>query len=186
VPYLVYSPRFEDWEILRFLLPALPFILIVCAGGVALVVRERSHPVRMQLAAIIVAVIAAVGSYMFVSSRHLIDLWQQELRYRLVGDWFAKNTPANSVAIAALHGGSLRYYSGRPTIRPEKLPEGSLPQTIESLDRAGYETYIVLEQGDELEEYQRRFHPDAIDSLESTPQARIRGVYIIRLTNKHR
>jgi hypothetical protein len=32
-PYLVYAPRFEDWEILRFLLPGMPFIAAVCACG---------------------------------------------------------------------------------------------------------------------------------------------------------
>ena len=180
-PYLVYAPRFEDWEVLRFLLPGLPAALIVCAAGVSLLVGGRSHRPRMFVAGACVAIAAAFQSYSFLARQHLPELWQQELRYPLVGRWFATNTPANSVALAALHGGSIRYYSGRPTLRLDALPGGALARTLLALQQAGYEPYLVVEQGDEFEAYQRRFPDDPNTSVTMTPETRIRGVYVFRL-----
>jgi hypothetical protein len=56
-----------------------------------------------------------------------------------------------------------------------------LLETVRSLQRAAYVPYAVLEQGDELEALERRFHPGAIESLTIAPETRIRGVYILRL-----
>jgi len=180
-PYLVYATRFDDWEILRFLLPGLVFVFMACACGVAVLVRGGAERVRTQLAVACVALVVAAASLGFLARHHVFDLWRQESKYPLVGDWFAKNTPANAVAIAALHSGSLRYYSGRATLRMEGVPEGKLLETVDALQKAGYEPYLVLEQPDEIEAYQRRFHPDAIGSLKLYPRAEIRSVYIIRL-----
>jgi hypothetical protein len=179
-PYLVYAPRFEDWEVLRFLLPGLPFLFIVCAGGV-IQLAGRSHEMRARLVAMGVAAAATAGSYVFVSQQHVFALREQERKYSLVGEWFASHAPARAVAIASLHSGSLRYYSGRAILRMEALPERRLYETVRALQDAGYAPFTVLEVGDEFEEYQRRFQPDRIAGLISDPVIRIRGVDIFQL-----
>ena len=180
-PYLIYAPRFEDWEILRFLLPGLPFVFIVCASGVVWLAKGDRHALRAQMVATVLAAMISVGSYAFLSDHHVFDMHVHEMKYPLVGEWFAKNTPRNAVAIAALHSGSLRFYGNRAVLRIEALPDGMLLETVRSLQRAAYVPYLVIEQGDEYEELARRFHPDAIGSLTVTPEARIRGVQILRL-----
>jgi hypothetical protein len=180
-PYLLYAPRFEDWEILRFLLPGLPFVFIVCASGVVWLARARRHRLRGEIVGAVVAAAIAAGSYAFLTDHHVFDLHVHEMKYPLVGEWFAAHTPQNAVAIAALHGGSLRFYSHRATLRVDALPEDMLLETVRALQRADYVPYVVLEQGEEYEEFDRRFHPDLIASLTVTPEARLRGVYILRL-----
>jgi 4-amino-4-deoxy-L-arabinose transferase-like glycosyltransferase len=179
-PYFVYAPRFEDWEILRFLLPGLPFVFGVCACGVAGAAGE-ARSLRPAIAAAIVALAATFWSYHAVTTRGVLDVREQERKYPLVGSWFGAQTSPRAVAIAALHSGSLRYYTGRPTLRMDALPAASLGPVISALQAGGYEPYLVLEQGDEFVEYLHRFQPDRIAGLTQDPLANIRGVYVIRL-----
>jgi 4-amino-4-deoxy-L-arabinose transferase-like glycosyltransferase len=183
-PYLVYASIFDDWEILRFLLPALVFVFAVCAIGVAAIARLAFSPgsARDALALTGVAIAVTIGTLMFLERRDAFDLWQIEMKYRMVGEWFAAKTPANAVAISSLHSGSLRYYSGRTTLLMDALPAGRLGEIVSTLRRNGYDPYVVLEQGDELSTYLGRFHPDGIPVLESDVLTRIRGVYVVHLS----
>ena len=183
-PYLIYAPPFEDWEILRFLLPGLPFVFVVCARGIVAIGRVGDRPAGAYVAATITAIVLAGGSYAFLQRQHAFDLSVQEQRYRLVGEWFAAHTPPRAVAISSIHSGSLRIYAGRPTVRAELLPDGSLVETVSALERAGYVPYIALEEGDEYEAFDRRFHPFSDAALDVIPEGRVRGVPFLRLTLK--
>jgi len=185
-PYLVYAPPFEDWQILRFLLPGLPFVFVVCAKGITSIGRAADHPVRAHVVATIAAIVLAGGSYAFLQREDVFDVAVQEQRYRLVGEWFGARTPPQSVAISSLHSGSLRIYAGRPTVRAELLPDGSLVETVGALERAGYVPYLALEQGDEYEAFDRRFHPFAEAALDIIPEGRVRGVAFLRLAIRPR
>jgi hypothetical protein len=183
-PYLIYAPAFEDWQILRFLLPGLPFVFVVSAKGIGAMARPAAHPTRAYVVATVAAIVLAGGSYAFLQRQHVFDVGVQEQRYRLVGEWFAANAPPQAVAISSLHSGSLRIYSGRPIVRAELLPDGSLVETVSALERAGYVPYLALEQGDEYEAFDRRFHPLSNASLDVIPEGRVRGVSFLRLTIK--
>jgi hypothetical protein len=180
-PYLVYAPSFEDWHILRFLLPGLPFVFVVCAKGIVAIGRPRNHPAGGYVVGTIAAILLAAGSFAFLQRQHVFDLAVQEQRYRLVGEWFGGHTLPNAVALSSLHSGSLRIYAGRPTVRAELLPDGSLVETVSALERAGYVPYLALEQG-EYEEFERRFHPLSDAALDVIPEGRVRGVAFLRLT----
>ena len=58
-PYLIYAPPFEDWEILRFLLPGLPFVFVVCARGIVAIGRVGDRPAGAYVAATITAIVLA-------------------------------------------------------------------------------------------------------------------------------
>lgn len=182
-PYLVYAPPFEDWEILRFLLPGLPFVLVVCAKGIGTIGRIGNHPAVAAIVATIASIVLAGGSYVFLQRHHVFDLAVQEQRYPLVGEWFAAHAPPHAVAISSLHSGSLRIYAGRPTVRAELLPDGSLVETVRALERAGHVPYLALEQ-DEFEAFDRRFHPLSDAALDVIPEGRVRGVTFLRLATK--
>ena len=181
VPYLAYAPRYEDWEIIRFLLPGIPFLLMVCAAGVVWLTGDE-HPVRTRIAATVAAAAIAAGGYAFAAAHRVFDLQNQEMKYPLVADWFAKNTPSNAVAIAALHSGSLHVYTGRAVVRAEAIPDAALADTIRALQRGGYVPYSLLESGDEYEAFERRLSSSAAASIAETPEARIRGVQVTRLS----
>ena len=179
-PYLIYAPPFEDWEILRFLLPGLPFALVVCARGVVAIGQRVHRSVGAPALATGLTILMAAGSYLFLERQHVFDMNAQEQRYPLVGAWFAHTAP-QSVAISSLHSGSLRIYAARPTVRAELLPAGSLVETVRALERGGYVPYLALEQ-DEFEEFDHRFHPFSDAALDIVPEGRVRGVSFLRLT----
>ena len=185
-PYLVYAPPFEDWQILRFLLPGLPFVFVVCAKGIVAIGRRGDHPAGAYVAATIAAIVLAIGSYAFLQRERVFDLAVQEERYRLAGEWFGAHTPPHAVALSSLHSGSLRIYAERPTVRADLLPDGSLVETVSALERAGYVPYLALELGDEYEEFNRRFHPLSDAALDVVPEGRVRGVVFLRLTARER
>ena len=71
------------------------------------------------------------------------------------------------------HGGSLRYYSGRPTIRYDRIPPESLDSSIDDLRRLGYRPYFVLEE-DEAADFRARFaRRSALGALDWMPLARL-------------
>jgi hypothetical protein len=179
-PYLVYASVFDDWEILRFLLPGLIFVFMVAAIGVVALIG--SDGVRHQIALTVLVLGAAAGTVLFLHRRDAFNDWQREMKYRMVGEWFAANSPSNSVAIASLHSGSLRYYSGRGVLLVEALPAGRLAAIVSALRAAGYDPYVVLEQGDELSQYYARFHPDDVGAVGTDVVDRIRGVVVMHLT----
>ena len=47
------------------------------------------------------------------------------------------------------HSGSLRYYSGRLTVRYDSLPPGSLDAAIAVLRARGFHPYFLLERWEE-------------------------------------
>jgi hypothetical protein len=182
-PYLVYAPPFEDWQIARFVLPGLPFVVVVCAKGIVSLGSLRDHRSRAYVVATIAAIVCAGGSYAFLQRQRVFDVALQEQRYRLVGERFAARTPPNAVAIASIHSGSLRIYAGRPTVRAELMPDGALVATVSALEHAGYIPYLALEQ-DEYEAFDRRFDLLSDAALDVVPEERVRGVTFFRIAIK--
>ena len=54
------------------------------------------------------------------------------------------------------HSGSIRYYSGRLTVRYDWIPTNRLDNVIEQLRGLGYHPYIVLEAA-EMGAFEQRF-----------------------------
>ena len=145
--YLFYSP-FDDWSYLRFLLPALPALLVLTAVGV---VWLLSHlPLLAQ------AIVFSCGAALLIAyqvniavSRGVLDLREGERRYEAVGQYAASSTPSNAVFISMQHSGSIRHYAGRLTLRYDWLPGDWLDRAIAMLREQGYRPYVVLEEWEE-------------------------------------
>jgi len=73
-----------------------------------------------------------------------------------VGRELASRTPGNAVFLAMQHSGSLRYYTGRLTVRYDILPIGSLEPALALLRARGYRPYFVLEEW-EVAKFRARF-----------------------------
>jgi len=178
-PYVFYFVRFDDWEMTRFLLPALPLMCGVAAAALTWFQAPDGTVARLAAAAALLA--AAALSFAFLQQHRVLTLGQQERRYPQVAAWFSAQAGPRAVPLASLHSGSLKYYTGRPVVRIDAVPDDRMLDAIRSLETAGYQPYLVLETGDEMEAYYRRFRPDRIPQLHATPLARISGVNIIRL-----
>lgn len=180
-PYLLYTTVFTDWEILRFLLPGLLPLGIVCADGFIAGVSRTRLKDWTPAAALTIAIAAAVGSYSFLARHFVFDLWRQESKYPLVGAWFHTQAGPDAVVMADLHSGSIRYYSGNPTLRWIAIPSDKLDDTVNVLQQRGYRCYVALDGADEAQAFRRRFPDAAVSGLRMSPEARVKNVDIVRL-----
>ena len=149
VSYLFYIPfGRDDVAYLRFLLPAYP-ALVVLSVGAAMELAMRFGVRRATLVAAGVCAIVGVVNVRTAAARHVLALRDYESRYVDLGRYVAQATPQNALFVSGLHCGSIRYYSGRLTLRYDLLQPGWLDEAIRTLRSRGYHPYIALEEGEE-------------------------------------
>ena len=151
--YLVYAP-FDFWTYLRFVLPAFPIAFILGAD----VVRELTAGARPATRAIAM-LLFTLGTAGFGLSqsdgRNVLTLGESEQKFADVGR-FAGTLPRNAVVYAQQHGGNVRFYGNRLTLRFDILDPAWLDRSLEYMRGAGYEPYILLEEW-ELPQFRQRF-----------------------------
>jgi hypothetical protein len=155
--YLFYLP-FDQWWYLRFLLPVFPLLFLCLAVSITWLSRAAPTPSAVTL----IVILALLGAHrgVFAGARDLLKLGYGEQRYIAVGRYIDLALPANAVILAMQHSGTIRYYSGRLTIRYDAFSAGRFPSVIEWLQARGYRPYILLEDWEE-EGYRRRMGNDS-------------------------
>jgi hypothetical protein len=182
VPYLFNLQVFDDFDVVRYLLPPLVPCLIAATVGVAALVK-RAVPQRWAAVAIVVlAAVTAAASHAFVASRSPAMLRFQESRYPAVGEWVRQHTPQKAVWLADLQSGALRVYADRQTLRWGMVPPGGLGATVDALASHGADCYAAVDGGDE----ERAFGEvlAASPTIAAEPLARVRTVTIYRVARK--
>lgn len=145
--YLPYA-SFAEWTYLRFLLPALP-VLLVLSSAVAMSLLARL-PEAFAVVTLIAGV-TALGAYQVDVARRgqAFDLQRLERRYVDAGRFAARELPASAIFLAVQESGSLGIYSGRPTIRWDNLDPASFDRALAFLRTIGFTPYVVLEAWEE-------------------------------------
>ncbi len=151
--YLFYLP-FDAWWYLRFVVPAVPIALLLCADTVA---RAAGSSSTVRFAAL-AAFTVVVGSHAmrFIDTRDLLGIGTGERRYLEPSLHIASSTPPDSVIVAMQHSGSVRYYTGRMVVRWDALDPAWLDRAVEFLRGRGIATYLLVEHWEE-EPIRRRF-----------------------------
>lgn len=181
IPYLFNLQFFDDFDLLRYLLPALVPCLIVATLGTAALV-SRAIPQRVRgLAMLLLAAAVAAASFAFTTGTFTFHLRQQESRYVDVAAWVRSHTPANAVMLAELHSGTLRLYADRVTLRWKFIPAGRLASTVETLQSRGVPCYAAADGEVEVRGLERRVATDE-SGLVAEPIARVRSVVVYRVS----
>ncbi len=183
VPYLFNMQFFDDWDVIRYLLPALVPGVIVAALGVVALCQSWLPGRAAALGAVAFAVAVSTASDRLVVQQPTWTLVRQESRYAAVADWFTAQTPPAPLVFADLHSGSLRLDAGRPTLRWVRMPAGALGATVEEAHRRGLRVYVVFD--DEAE--RRSWDAQAAlagERVQTEPEAQVRGVLISRVSVK--
>jgi hypothetical protein len=142
--YLWYLP-FNAWWFLRFLLPAFPVMFVLAADVVWHGSRWFGRRAQIAAAIAFTAVMVNCGATR-TSELDVLSIGEGEQKYADVGRYIATRLPANAVVIAMQHSGSVRHYSGRPTIRYDSLDPDWLDHALAHLRQSGYEPYVLLEK----------------------------------------
>lgn len=176
--YLFYLP-FDDWWYLRFLLPALPVVLVMAASGCALLIARTNSDVRRTLALLIVISVLAVRGGA-VNRAQLLSHWREGLQYTSAAAFVRERLPANALILTVQHSGSVRYYASRMTLRWDYLAPEWWPRALEALVARGYRPYVLLSGAEEQAIRQRfglPFSDDGVGTVVATldgpPRVRI-------------
>jgi hypothetical protein len=151
LPYYV----FEDWWYIRFLLPAIPLLIVL---SLATMNRVAEHLVPRMPALVLAGVVLLAASWSLHQARigHAFDLRDWERHFRDAGVAVAERLPAKAAIITVKNSGSVRYYANRPTVAWDTLAPGALDAVIGFLDEKGYTPYLLLES-DEESAFRTRF-----------------------------
>ncbi len=140
--YLLYE-AFNAWWFVRFMLPAFPPLLVLTTVSiVALSLRLPPLP-RVLVPSVLIAVMAWHG--LTYATDHAAFNARTERKYAAVADYVSKRLPRNAALLSMQHSGSIRYYSGRATVRFDHIAPGQLESTLAALTDAGYRPYILVE-----------------------------------------
>jgi hypothetical protein len=115
--YCFYEP-YETWWYTRFLLPAMPAVLLLAASF------------RIPRAALLTFVVAIAATQLVTARRfHVLDVAKAEAVYERAAMMATTHVPRNATLLAAQHSGSLLFYTNRTALRfdlierpPEQRP----------------------------------------------------------------
>jgi hypothetical protein len=146
---------FDAWWYSRYLLPAIPFLLILSvAVGARLL--DRLIPRAAGLAGVVCLILAMGFGIVVAREKQAFALAELEEHYRRAGTVVGERLPDRAALITVKNSGSVRYHSGRPAVLWDTLPAGSLDSVIQFLRDRGYVPYLLLEL-DEETPFRQRF-----------------------------
>ena len=170
--YLAYTV-FDDWWYIRFLLPALPVMLVL---AVAVLMRVP----RIPAGAVLAVTVGLSVWYVYVArARAAFDLAALEARFRLAGDYAGRALTDQAIVLAVQQSGSVRFYGGRDTLAWDGVPPGGLDAAVDALAAAGRRVFFVLEDAEEPR-FRARFGGQRFGALDWRPFAEVHGPARVR------
>jgi len=170
VLYLPYRV-FDDWWYIRFLLPAIPFLIVLSAAAIRALVGRVSPRAEPVVIALFVAALAALWVET-ARTRHAFDLRDWERHFIDAGGFAADHLPPNAAVLTVKHSGSVQYYSQRTIVAWDTLDAGSLDGALAFLRDRGF-TPVLLLDTEEEPAFRARFEAaSVIGRLDWPPFAR--------------
>ena len=148
--------EFDSPGYLRFLLPSWPFILVGLAAVLLALGRLTVRFGRASVVAIVTLVMLLGLWYIGVAIRRDVFEQRQAARHEApIGRLVREHTQANSVILAVQRSGSLRYYTGRTTLRYDMLDGDWLDRAVAWLGERNVHVYAVLDERETGESKER-------------------------------
>jgi hypothetical protein len=152
LPYVAFQRH--EWTYLRFLLPAIPFMLLLAARASLSFVRQLPIVARAPLTLVLFGAVAVYcGS--IAERRHAFELRAAEQRYADAGEFVRQRLPANAIVLAGQHSGSVRFYGGRPILRFDLVQPQDLDHALAALRATGRTPFMVIDPWERDLFYQR-------------------------------
>ncbi|MBP1603628.1 MAG: hypothetical protein H6Q09_800 [Acidobacteria bacterium] len=175
--YLPYVP-FTDWWYTRFMLPAIPALIILMMTLVDQAVRRL--PARAAFAAMaVVTVVLGVHWLRRADDVAVFRLKSLEQKYVELGRLASSRLPRNAIVVAAQPAGSVRYYAHLPTLSWDAIDPAWLDRVFAECRARGLTPYLAVEAW-EMEAFRSRFrgYSPAAD-LDWPPRATLGNVIFV-------
>lgn len=156
--YSYYEVTHEIWWSLRFILPAIPALILGATLGVdTLCARAGATAPRWRhlCAGLLVIWSAAVFQY-WVPRLGLLGFSRTEIAYHQACMWARAHVPPDAVIATMPASGALYYYTGFPVLRWDSVQADAFKQYAAAFRAAGRPVYAMLFAGEQtraLEEH---------------------------------
>jgi len=175
--YALYEQSLYGWWRLRFLLPALPAIIISALLAALALLRlvqrrwgRRSAVWRAVSAGLFGCLIWDLGASVYwVAGRRVWEVGASDDIYPRCVAWAEQQVPENAAFLAMQTSGAIYYYGHRPIVRYDLLDEASYKRFRADVSAAGVPLYALLFRIDRLE-FERRW-PGAWERVGGLGQA---------------
>jgi len=142
--YLGYF-QFDVWWYLRFFLPAGGAFAVLVASGFVALARLPPAPIGRVAAAVAFALFLAARISFAEDNGSFGSMREGERRYIDVGEFVERHLPENAALFSMQHSGSLRFYSGRLTLRYDWLRKEWARDVPAAVEHAGYHPFLVID-----------------------------------------
>jgi hypothetical protein len=139
--YLFYRPL-PEWWYLRFLLPALPLLIVLAMSAVVFASRRTMVLVPVTLIVVTYAMTSA-------AMRDAWELMNLERRFRTAGAVARERFDSRAVFMTVWESGSVRYHATREAVLWDSLEPASLDAAVNWLSSTGREPFIMVEEWEE-------------------------------------
>ena len=170
VCYLPYRV-FDDWWYTRFLLPAIPLLIVLASATLVAFIRHLA-PRRKRL--VMAACVTLMALWSTDRTRpHAFDLAEMEQHYYRAGTAVAEHIAETAAIFTVKDSGSVQYHTGRPTLSWDTLEPESLNQALAFVRARGYAAYLLLEL-DEEPAFRDRFRGGSVvGNLDWPPRVQV-------------
>jgi hypothetical protein len=153
--YLTYF-QFDVWWYLRFLMPAFGAFAVMIAAGLVSIARALPQPFG-RIAAVAMLYVMMATTISFAADHGCFGRMRaSERRYVDVGEFAGEHLPTNAILFSTQHSGSLRFYSGRLTLRFDWVQPEWASGVTAAVERAGYHPYLIVDDW-EIEQVRKQF-----------------------------
>jgi hypothetical protein len=177
--YALYDVSHESWWCLRFLLPAVPALILGAMLGVDALARSgvgRRWRHGGAIAGGGLALWAVADSVFWTRDLHVFLTKRYELDYADSCRWARDHLPPNAIVACMAASGAIYYYTGLPVLRWDQISAEDFARYAPAAAAAGRPIYALLFAVEREEALQRRM-PGRWEKL-----ADFRGAAIWRLT----
>jgi hypothetical protein len=176
--YFFYQP-FDAWWYLRFLLPSFPALFVLTAAGL-FGFAQRFGPTGPRIAGLLILLVSVRG-VAYSADHSVFDVKEGESKYVMVGRYIERRLPEHAAFISVQHSGSIRYYSGRLTVRYDYIGPSQLDAAVDELRRHGYRPYVLLEKSEEPDFRARFAGHSSLSQLDWRPIAELKRPSEVRI-----
>jgi hypothetical protein len=172
LPYLV----FDDWWYTRFLLPAIPPLVILSVTVLVTIVERFASIARPSTRVLITVGCVVLVMSVWISiarARHAFDLSEWEQHYYRAGTAVAAHVKGSAAIVTVRNSGSVQYYAGRTTVSWDTLDAGALDETLSFVRDQGYTPYLLFEIDEEPAFRERFRRGSAIGDLDWPPRVQV-------------
>jgi hypothetical protein len=173
--YLFYEV-FADWSYLRFMLPALPVVMVLSVAmllaGIDLLPAAGRGAATVLVTVWLGAALVSDGR-----ERHVFEKQPGEQRFETIGTEVGRLLPDRAVVFAEQHSGNVRFYGNRLTLRWDLLDPDWLDRSIDVLERQGRPVFFLLDDWEEAAFRVRFGSRSALGALDWPPRVDWRGMY---------